>query len=345
MRPPPRYQIPIGSRYLIPIGAWYLIPILLAGCEQVTSLVGGGKKSTTSAAATAAEPVTPTKSVVPPSEVLATVNGAPISKADIELRLQEFKALTENLGQLWTPPTHAQLEAGLDELINNELMSQAAVKRGLDRTGDTQRRWDYARRQFFAQEWLRWNQQRLEVGSAEVEQFYEQNKLGFREPERRRLRQLAVGSEDEAKRALSRLLAGEVDVASLAQQISLAPTAAKGGLLEGWVMRANEKGFAFPTEADAEAAGVTSLDPALEATVFAINQVDALSGYVKGPDGRFHIFQLVERQEERQRPLSEVWDQVKNFLLLQKLQGEMDALRAGAAVERFTERLGEVKQP
>jgi len=341
-----RYQIPIGRPYLIPIGAAYLIPLLLVGCEQVTALLGGKKaKAAPSASATAAEPVVPTRPPVAPAEVLATVNGSPISKADIELRLQEFKALTTNLGQPWAPLTPSQLEAGLDELITNELMSQAAVKRGLDRAPETQSRWDYARRQFFAQEWLRWNQARLEVGSAEVEQFYEQNKQGFREPEQRRLRQLVVGSEDEAKRALSRLLAGEVTFTDLAQQISLAPTAAKGGLLEPWVMRANDKAFAYPSEADAEAAGVTSLDPALEAAAFAVNQAEALSSYVKGPDGRFHIFQLVERKEERQRPLSEVWDQVKNFLLLQRLQKEMDALRAEATVQRFPERLEGVKQP
>ena len=316
-----------------------------AGCERVTSLFGGGKPKDASASSTTAPPVAPTRPVVPPAEVLATVNGAPISKADIELRLQEFKALTQNLGQPWTPLTPPQMEAGLDELITNELMSQAAVKRGLDRAPETQSRWDFARRTFFAQEWLRWNQQRLEVGSAEVEQFYEQNKPGFREPERRKLRQLTVGSEEEAKRALSRLLAGEVDFASLAQQISLAPTAAQGGLLERWVMRANEKAFAFASEADAEAAGVISLDPALEAAAFVIDRAEGFSNYVKGPDERFHIFQLVERKDERQRPLSEVWDQVKNFLLLQKLQKEMDGLRAEATVERFPERLEGVKQP
>ena len=316
-----------------------------AGCEQVTSVFGGGKPKDASASSTTAPPVAPTKPLVPPSDLLATVNGQPISKADIELRLQEFKAMTQNLGQPWTPLTQPQLEAGLDELITNELMSQTAIKRGLDREPETQGRWDVARRQFFAQEWLRWNQQRLEVGSSEIEQFYEQNKAGFREPERRRLRQLVVESEDQAKQALAQLLGGGADFPSLARQISVAPTAANGGLIEGWVMRSAEKAFVFPSEADAKAAGVSSLDPALEAAAFVIDQVDGLSNHVKGPDNRFHIFQLVERREERQRPLSEVWDQVKNFLLLQKLQKDMDALRAEATVERFPERLEGVKQP
>src|SRR3989338_2035237 len=248
-------------------------------------------------------------------------------------------------------------------------MSQDAVARGLDRSLDTQRRWEYLRRGFFAQEWLRWNRDRLTVSPEEVEQYYEQNQAGFRIPARLKLRQLVVASEEQAKRALAQLLDGTADFSNLAQQISLGSSAAQGGglaaggvrgdgkkyicvgsrggeggVLATWVMRENEKMYLYGSETDAAAAGVTSLDPILEAAAFAIDQVNGLSGIVKGADNRYHLFQLAERQEEHQQDKTEVWDQIKNFLTVQKLQASIDELQKKAAIERFTDRMEGVTQ-
>lgn len=340
-------QLAQGSGLRQVVHAALLVAVLAtgAGCEKLAGLFGGQKPPPPSAGASATgQAATPARPTVLPGDVLATVNGTPVSTADLERRIEEFKALTANMGQPWTALAPPQLEAGLDELINNELMSQDAVARGLDRSLDAQRRWEYNRREFFAQEWLRWNKDRLDVGAEDVERFYEQNKQGFREPEWRRLRQLTVASEDQAKQALAQLHGGAIDFSALAKQISLAPTASDGGLLPRRVMRAAEKAFSFPNEADAESAGVASLDPTLEAAAFAIDQVHGLSNYVKGPDGQFHLFQLAERQAERQRPLTEVWDQVKNYLMIQKLQQAVEELRAKAKVEKFPERLETVSQ-
>lgn len=311
-----------------------------AGCDKLASLTGGKPKSGQSeASATPQEPAPPPRPAVPPAELIATVNGVAITKADVQQRIEELKTLSASLRREWTPLSPEQRGVLLTELINNELMSQDAVGRGLDRQRETQQRWDALRRGFFVQEWIRWNQKRSEPASEAIEQYYEQNKLGFRIPERRQLRELVVASEEPAKQALAKLLADQVDFAGLAQQISVGASAGNGGLLAGWVMRANAKAFVYGTEPAAQAAGVISLDPALEAAAFAIDQIGGLSNYVKGPDNQFHIFQLVQREEERQRPLTEVWDQIKNYLLLQKLQGAVDELRAKAKIEQFPERL------
>ncbi len=316
--------------------------LCISGCEKLTSLFHGGHDD--AAPATQASPAAPGPAQVQrppvlPADIAASVNGVPISKTDVELRVEELKALMTNLGQPWTPLTAERLQAVLDELINNELMSQEAVARGLDRQLDTQRRFEFLRRTFFSQEWLRWSRDRLEVGSADVEKYYEANKAGFRMPERRKLRQLTVASEDQAKQALSQLLGDSADFASLAQRISVAPSAPQGGLLATWVVREQEKALLGADEAES----VTTLDPTLEAAAFAIDQVNGLSSYVKGADNRYHIFQLVERQAEHQRPLTEMWDQIKNFLLFQKLQGSLEQVRTKAKIERFPERLDAVK--
>lgn len=321
-----------------------------AGCEKITSLLGGRGADKDAATATAAPTAGPPGLAVPqrphvlPTDTLATVNGSPISRHDLQLRIRELKALQEGYGQTWTSLTNEQLEALLDELINNELMSQDAVARGLDRSTETQRRWSALHRGFFVQEWLRWSQEREDATAEEVERFYEQYKQGFREPEWRKLRQIVVAAEEQAKLALSQLLSGAAEFSTLAKQISVGPHAADGGLLPNRVMREQDRAFLYASEAEASADGVTSLSPALEAAAFAVDQVNGLSSYVKGPDSRYHLFQLIERHEERQRPLTEVWDQIKNALLVQKLQQAVDALEAKAKIERFTERLELVEQ-
>lgn len=313
--------------------------LALAGCDNMPWANKDGNAS--AGLTTAQSGMVPGKPSVLPNDVLASVNGVPISKADLELRIQELKALVEGSGEAWTPLTREQLTALLDEMVNNELASQDAVARGLDRSLETQRRWEYLRRQFFAQEWLRSMQTQLDVPSEQVERYYTENKEGFRDRESIRLRQLSVGSEEEAKRALSQLYAGSLSFESLARQISSGPSAADGGLLPKPVMRAADRDFMAYVQPDLD---VLVLDPLLETAAFAITQANGLSSYVKGADGRSHIFQLVARAPEAQRPLAEVHDQIKSFLTLEKLQEAVDALKGKAQVERHEERLDSIVQ-
>ena len=315
--------------------------VLAAGCDKLP--LPGLKKPAQASPPTAQSALAPERPVVAPADVVATVNGVDLSRQDAEFRVQELKAMLSGAGHPWTPLTDEQLKGVLDELVNNELMSQDAVARGLDRSNDTRRRWEFLRRGFFVQEWARAKQDQLQVGSAEVEKYYEQNKPGFVVPERRKLRQNSVASEEQAKSTLARLLEGQ-DFAALAKEMSLSPTAPQGGVITGWVMRANEKAFLYRTDADAAAAQVSSLDPSLEAAAFAIDRVGGLSSYVKGPDNRYHIFQLAEREERKTRALNEVYDQVKNFLLFQKAQQELETLKSRAKVVTFPERLTTVTQ-
>lgn len=321
-----------------------LVLVALGGCEKLPSWFPGQPSSGAKAATTAASQVTPGRPTVLPDDTMALVNGVAVSKADVELRVQELKALVQNFGQEWKPLTTEQLESIVTELVNSELMAQDAVQRGLDRNLDAQRRFEFARRAFFSQEWLRFSQQRLEVSAEKIEEYYNTYKQGFQEPERRKLRQLTVAGEDEAKRALARLLDGSADFEALAKQISVAPTASQGGLMDKWVMRGQEKALRFGSEPAAEAAGVASLDPALEAAAFAVDQPKGLSSYAKGADNRYHLFQLVERQESKQIPLSDVYDQIKNMLSVQQLQASLDEIRQRAQIERFSQRLERIEQ-
>jgi len=317
-----------------------LIAMIGAGCEKF----GGAKPA--SPAVTAAQQVAalvPLRPAPSPVEIVAKVNDATIGKRDVELALQELKAKVQARGGTWKPLTTEQLQRVLDELVSAELSAQDALARGLSRKTDTQSRFWYSYRTFFSQEWLalQLDQLKAEVNATEVAQFYETNKRGFREPETIRVRELMVSSEDQAKTALVKLLEG-VDFLAVAEQISIRPEAARGKLAEQWVMRGNDKAVFAASDA-----AIRSLDPVLEQAAFAIDKVGSVSNYVKGADGAFHIFQLAERKDGRQKPLTDVSDNIRNFLILQKLSEKSDGLRkkAGTKVETFPERLSAVEQP
>ncbi len=319
-----------------------------AACDKIPGLSSGKSADAASASALTAASATaavPAKPVVLPSDVLATVNGTPISKADLEVQLHQRQLFIQASGGTWSPLTPEEMERLLNETVDAELVSQDAVARGLGRTLDTQNRWEVLRRQFFSQEWARWHQARVEVTPEDIDKFYEEHKQGFREPVQIKVRQMVVASEDQAKRALAQLLDGTGDFTTLAKQISLGPTASQGGELKSWVMRDNDKKRLFATEAEAEASHVMSLDAVLEAAAFAIDKVNGLSNYVKGADNQYHIFQLIERREEKQRAKSEVSDWIKLTLQQQKMEAAIEELRGKATIERHPDRLGGVSQP
>lgn len=317
----------------------------VGGCDKLPWSSGASDNDPSAAMIAGAPLVSPPRPVVLPANVIATVNGVSISKDDLELRIQDLRlqsALANPL-QAWEPLIEEELEILLDELVNAELISQSAVNSGLHQQLDTQRRWEFVRRGFFAQEWLRSMQDQL-VTNKDIEQHFEQNKQGFREPERVKLRQLSVASEDEARSALSRVHSGDSDFQSLVRELSIGPTAAQGGILRGWIMRANEKLLMYGSETEAARADVFSLDPNLERAAFAIDQLNGISNYVTGIDNRYHIFQLAERLDGRQMTLNEVWDGIKAFLLAESIQGKVEALSSGAAIQRYPDRLINVSQ-
>lgn len=324
------------------------VSAVTAGCEQVTALFSGkspasgtpassGQAQAGSSAASASAVSMP-QPVVAPAEVIAHVNGRTISRRDVELAIQDLKNTTEALGREWTTLSDDDLKELTEGLIIGELRAQDALARGLDRQTEVQQRWQHRARTFFAQEWVARQLNQAIVSQAEVDQFYQNNQAGFREPERIRLRQAVFASEEQAKAALVKLLEG-VDMPTVAQG-SVRPEAATGPLVEQWVMRSTEKAVFAPNDE-----AVRDLrDPALEQAAFAIDKVGGTSSYVKGADGNSHVFQLVEKKPGRQRALVEVQDNIRNFLQLQKLNEATKALDTKAKIERSLEHLKQVTQ-
>ncbi|MBI2093954.1 MAG: peptidyl-prolyl cis-trans isomerase [Candidatus Omnitrophica bacterium] len=321
------------------------IGLMAVGCERMPWNQPSGSTGSDSLVTSQTSTAVPSRPVVPPSEIIATINQATISKKDIELAIQELRATAETLDQKWEPlpetddPNRYDLHDVVNDLIVAELRTQDATARGIDRESEVQQLFWYRYRTFFGQEWVRSQLGRMNVTQEEVEEFYRTNQQGFREPEQIKVRQLAVSSEEQAKAALVKLLEG-VDFASVAQQVSLHPEEAQGPLTKQWAMRSAEKAIFAPSDES-----IRDLkDQVLEQAAFAIDKVGGVSHYVKGADGNYHIFQLAERKPGRQRPLVEVSDNIKQFLQLQKLVDQTDELRSKAKIEQFPERVKGIPQ-
>lgn len=319
-----------------------------SGTSPAAASASVAPSSQAGAAGTARPPMAmamPARPVASASEVIAKVNDRTLGKRDLELAIQDLKATAAALGQPWTPlssqdlPNQYDLHDLVNDLIAAELRAQDAVARGLDRNPDAQYRFWNRFRAFFAQEWVAWQVERTAVTQDEVEKFYKENQPGFREPEQIRVRQLVVPSEDAAKTVLVRLLQG-ADFVAVAKETSVRPEAADGALVEQWVLRSADKAAFAP--------GNDRLrdlrDPTLEQAAFAVDKAGGTSTYVKGADGNYHIFQLVERKAGRQRPLVDVADNIHNFLQVQKIAELSNALRGKAHVDLFPERLVDLKQ-
>lgn len=277
-------------------------------------------------------------------DLVARVNGAAISTTDVEVATQELKRLVQAYQQKWETLPAEAIEGKLDltdvveSLRDSELKAQDAKTRGLDTKTDTRRRFAYLQRSFFAQEWDRWQRERAKPTEEQVHAFYEQNKAGFIEPERIRVRQIVTESQGEAESVRTKAVAG-ADFTQLARDFSTGAGREEGGDI-GWHVR---EVFMRILTTMGRAQGEKTFFEQLEPVAFAL-ETGQVSMPVKGPDNKYYIVKLEERIPQKQRAELEVRDDITEMLTLQKIQETMKELRDKATTQTFPERLTNVKQ-
>jgi peptidyl-prolyl cis-trans isomerase C len=282
--------------------------------------------------------------IVPEAERLAAVNQGKVSTTDVELAVQELKRFMAAVRQEWKPlpaqddPNALDLQDVMNNLVESELKAQDARARGLDRRSDVQRRFAYLQRNFYAQEWDRWQQEHASPTDDEVHQFYEQNKAGFIDPERIKVRQLVTNTLAEAETLRAQAVQGAV-FAQLAREQSVGAGKEQGGDV-GWFLRAVD---AERLRLLGEPAEANVFFPQLEPVAFSL-EVNQVSQPVKGPDEKVYLVLVEERQAARQKTELDVHDAITTLLTLQKMQVALDALRQKAKTQTFPERLSAVQQ-
>ncbi len=147
----------------------------------------------------------------------------------------------------------------------------------------------------------------------EIEAFYETYKDQFRPNEERRIREILVSTETEAKEILIELLKGS-DFATLAQERSRADSASKGGDL-GFITK-GQRGQDFKKFDE------VAFSPSLED-----GQISSVFKDKKG----WYIVRLEKARGGQAPSLNEVWDQVKSTFVAVKQQQKIQELNGKLA--------------
>ncbi|MCO8624681.1 peptidylprolyl isomerase [Burkholderia multivorans] len=157
-----------------------------------------------------------------PADAVASVNGVPITQAQIDEAVRVAKA----------PDTPALRTALKNQLIARELFRQAALKQHYDAKPQVVAAVEQAKTLAMTQAYLSDQVKPVPVTEADVKARYDAIVATLGENEYKPS-VIAVNDADTAKQIIARLKKGE-DFAKLAQQFSKGPAAAQGGALN-WI--------------------------------------------------------------------------------------------------------------
>jgi peptidyl-prolyl cis-trans isomerase C len=237
------------------------------------------------------------------SKPLAVVNGKEIPALYGELVKREMAQ-----GQ----PDSPQLDARVREsLINLELLSRAALDKGLDKDAQLAALLDIRRKDQLAKAYLEDYVKAHPVSDTEIQAAYDKAKAEPVEPEYR-ARHILVKTEAEAKKILADL-GKKAKFEDLAKKYSKDPGSAKnGGALDWSDRRAYVPEFS-----------------------------DALAGLKKGETTKtpvktqfgYHIIRLDDTRQPELPPLEAVRGEIVKQLQNQRVREAITAARAGAKIE------------
>lgn len=275
--------------------------------------------------------------------VVATVNGETLSRADFEQELSRELPSVESDGARSPEQLEPLKRSTLDTLVERALLLQAARSYNITVTPEEVDREvlrvssDYpaenfnealAQKQMSMAELKQRTAAQLTIGKLfqgqlyprvavteeEIRHYFEEHSAEFQEPEKVHAAQIVVKELDEAKRLQAQLKAGK-KFADLARKYSLSADAKVGGDL----------GFFARGE----------MPPQFDEVAFKLG-VNQISDVVTTEYG-FHLFKVLEKRPARKVDLAEVRDEVERRLLKDKRAAAekefVQALRAKAQVK------------
>jgi peptidyl-prolyl cis-trans isomerase C len=240
----------------------------------------------------------------PSAGPVATVNGVAIPRARMDLLLRQQL-------QRGAPDSEQTRAAVREDLINRELVGQAAARAGTAKKREVQTQLDVTRQEVLVGAYLSDYLHQHEVTDAEVQKEYDRVRAETGSKEYR-ARHILVESEDEAKRLIGELQKGG-KFEELAKKSSKDEgTRELGGDLDWKVPSSLEKPFA-----DAMVA--------LEKGKFSAAPVRTRFGY--------HVIQLDDVRDVNFPPLAQVAPQIRQRLMRARVEALVRDLRAKAKVE------------
>lgn len=236
-------------------------------------------------------------------KAVALVNGVSIPQARVDMRLK----VAAQQGQPDTPELRKAIR---DDLINLEVISQAATKNGLDRQPEIAQQLELARESVLASAYVQDYAKTHPISDEALKQEYENLKIRVGNKEYK-LSHILVESEDEAKKVQAELKKG-AKFAKVAKAKSKDPGSAdKGGEL-GWAVPSN------------------FVQPFSEAVV-KLNK-GQVSAPVQTQYG-WHVIKLEDTRELKVPTFEEMKPKLENRLQQQSIQKAIEDLRSKAKIE------------
>jgi len=278
----------------------WLVPLLLvglfalAGCDNMPWSQPKSKKTAAS---------------LPPAgvAVVAKVGNFYISSDDLNKEVENFNSIVTAQGvpQNKLDTREKKIVYLKNEMVRKYILYQEALDRGLDKKEDIVRTLENAKVGLLVSELLRQEIEKIDVSSKEIEDFYNQNKEGLKEPEQRKISEIVTATESDAKQVYIEILKGG-DFGALAKQYSKATSASKGGDL-GYLTIDPDPKKRLRSDKFYEVAFSPSLDAGETSSIF------------KGPDG-YYIVKVDGIKKSEAKSLGDMRDNIKNWLLFEKQQ-------------------------
>lgn len=211
----------------------------------------------------------------------------------------------------------------LDEMIDVELLAQDAKAKGLDKEPETQAAIHQILREALLAEVHRGARAPADIPAEEVRAFYEAHLDEFREPERRRVGQIALASAEAAEKVLAQAkVATPMQWGELVQKHSLdkPPKPSPTNPLE-------LSGDVGIVGAPGDPKGANPRVPEeVRAAVFDIAEVGQVLDRVVASGGRFYVVKMMGRTEARERSLAEADRSIRVAILQADVEKREKAL-------------------
>ncbi len=244
--------------------------------------------------------------IEPKGPIVAKVNNISIGLDDLNEEIALYNAnVPVERPELKIVTREQKVNYLKNEVIRRALIYQHALDKGLERSDEVKQAVEKNKRDLMVLQDIKDITKSITVNSKEVEDYYNTYKEQLKEPEERQISEIVVGSEQDAKDILIQLLQG-ADFATLAKNNSKSSSAKDGGDL-GFIKK-GKKSAQF------------------DAAVFSDSlDVGKISSIFKTPDG-YSIVRLEAKRGGKQKPLSEMWDDINRGLVFLKQQQAIEEL-------------------
>ncbi|WP_084420673.1 peptidylprolyl isomerase [Henriciella litoralis] len=238
----------------------------------------------------------------------AMINGEPIYISDVELEAVSQGRIEPGEG---FGPDHTDYQLVLDQLIDQRLLSQEAVRRGLDKTPAAQRRLETARERLLGN-FLMEDLVATEVNEAAIDKMYDEQVRLQQLDDEVRIRHILTETKEEAEEVLEKARAGE-DFTALAFEYSTDTRTRLDGGSFGWVAP-NDMIDPFPS-------------------VIADTAVGEISEPFESEQG-WHILKVEQRRTRPPKTKEEMRPEIVTYLTFTQISEILQDLRASADIKQ-----------